>query len=515
MQSSLGHARRRHARSHLLSVHGVRRLARSQTAFLIIGVVFLVVLVARKTKRQSGAGAHRRFLLAQPSKSFDRHGTPSGLSELLGRRKPLDRHAALDSATWDPTSAWFREQPMAALFPTCQHPQWCDDQYDPAETDRVQRALWAHQNPADCGSARYLVLDSAWNKAAGLGSSLHMHMYFLALALTSDRILVPADDLRWTYATPGLCGPDQGASMSVSDDAGTRAGTPANLHSRYLDCYFLPTTRCRLDAAAQRSAPQATSLHEPHKVVHLRAYHSVLNTTFCELTVQSSAPGLVEFQERPPSWWYAQLTKFVVRPTEHTLRDLVWPLQQAAFFTSQGRLPHPLAAIFIRAGDKGSESPLRSVDEHFAALAPLARQLNIRDVYVGSDSASRLAEAVEMYGHAYRLHYINWQRPGDGLAMPAVRAAAGTARIADLTRLALADLAITAQADVLVGTLSSNWLRLADELRRAGGKARVPVATPEGRLYYSQCEETGPGGEVGSVQHMERVTKIVQSWRPV
>jgi hypothetical protein len=56
------------------------------------------------------------------------------------------------------------------------------------------------------------------------------------------------------------------------------------------------------------------------------------------------------------------------------------------------------------------------------------------------------------------------------------------ARIADLTRLALADLAITAQADVLVGTLSSNWPRLADELRRAGGKARVPVATPEGRL---------------------------------
>ncbi len=52
-QSSLGHARRRHARSHLLSVHDVRRLARAQTAFLIIGVVFLVVLVARKTKRQS------------------------------------------------------------------------------------------------------------------------------------------------------------------------------------------------------------------------------------------------------------------------------------------------------------------------------------------------------------------------------------------------------------------------------------------------------------------------------
>ena len=67
----------------------------------------------------------------------------------------------------------------------------------------------------------------------------------------------------------------------------------------------------------------------------------------------------------------------------YKLQDLVWPLQQAAFFTSQGRLPHPLAAMLIRAGDKGSESPLRSVDEHFVALAHLARQLSVREVHVG------------------------------------------------------------------------------------------------------------------------------------
>ena len=55
-------------------------------------------------------------------------------------------------------------------------------------------------------------------------------------------------------------------------------------------------------------------------------------------------------------------------------------------------------------------------------------------------------------------------------------------RMDQLMRLALADLFITVQADAFVGTLSSNWARLTDELRRANGKARVPYATPEGFL---------------------------------
>jgi hypothetical protein len=406
------------------------------------------------------------------------------------------------SSAWEPAASWFRAQPMATLFPSCQHPQWCDDQYDPAETDRVQRALWAHQNPVDCNAARYMVLDSSWappHWRAGLGSSLHMHMYFLALALTDDRILVAGDDLDWAYAGDGsVCGPP-------SDAAGSKP--------RYLDCLFLPSTRCALDVAAQADAPLVTSLHQPDRVVRLRPYHSLLGTSFCELTVQASTPPLAAFRDAPPSWWYAQLAKFVVRPTEHTLRHLVWPLQQAAFYRTAGRLPHPLAAMFIRAGDKGSEAPLQSVDDHFAALAPLARKLNIKDVYVGSDSAACLAEAVERFGSTYTIHYINWQRPGGGLAMEDVEAATGSgSRMADLTRLAIADLAITAQADVLVGSLSSNWPRLADELRRAGGKARVPVATPEGRLYYSLCEETA-GGQIGSPQHMDRIDTIARGMR--
>jgi hypothetical protein len=33
--------------------------------------------------------------------------------------------------------------------------------------------------------------------------------------------------------------------------------------------------------------------------------------------------------------------------------------------------------------------------------------------------------------------------------------------------------------DVFVGTRSSNWCRVIDELRKANGKARVPFYSPE------------------------------------
>jgi hypothetical protein len=181
----------------------------------------------------------------------------------------------------------------------------------------------------------------------------------------------------------------------------------------------------------------------------------------------------------PSHWWKAQLTKFVLRPSAYTLRHIVWPLQQSAFYQTQGALPHPLAAVFIRAGDKYKEAKPMSVDSHFAELAPVAASLGIKNVYVGSDSSDCIAEAVTKYGATYNIHFIDWSRPSSGLKMSDVHQSKQSWRMTQLMRLALADLFITAQADLLVGTLSSNWARLGDELRRANGKTRVPYLNPE------------------------------------
>jgi hypothetical protein len=169
--------------------------------------------------------------------------------------------------------------------------------------------------------------------------------------------------------------------------------------------------------------------------------------------------------------------------------------------------------MFIRAGDKAKEAAPMSVAAHFKELQPIAEALGVKDVYVGSDSWDRIAEAVDQFGSNYTIHFIDWHRPASGIAWQDVASSTGTWRMTQLVRLALADLFITAQSDVLVGTLSSNWARLSDMIRRANGKARVPVATPEKVLMYSRCEHTGVDGFIGSEDHVRRIADIVSSIR--
>ena len=117
-----------------------------------------------------------------------------------------------------------------------------------------------------------------------------------------------------------------------------------------------------------------------------------------------------------------------------------------------------------------------SVDAHFAELAPVAARLGIKDVYLSSDSGDRIAEAIAKYGAEYTMHFIPWSRPQGGYIEDEEKEAW---RMRDIVRLTLADVFIKAQADVMVGTLSSNQGRLADEFRVANGKGWVPFLTPE------------------------------------
>lgn len=72
---------------------------------------------------------------------------------------------------------------MSAHFSECAAPDPadCDGWYSKKTTAAVQAALWASQNPGHCESARFLVLTQPWH--SGFGSSLHIHMYMLAVAI--------------------------------------------------------------------------------------------------------------------------------------------------------------------------------------------------------------------------------------------------------------------------------------------------------------------------------------------
>ena len=290
----------------------------------------------------------------------------------------------------------------------------------------------------------------------------------------------------------------------------------------------------------------------------------------------AAAAALAAFADRPPSWWLAQLMKYALRPRPRVLRDFVAPMQAQAFGSSSKAdgsgsgsgsgsgnnatssspdssslpspspppfppLPHPLASVFIRGGDKGRESALLPARAYFDELEPLAERLGIRDVYVSSDDGDAIEAVRRAYGgfrenvggsggngtaaaadgagggggsgggggdgnakkqdeqsrrRQYRVHAIDWPRPRGGVTFAQVLAWRDRPEMEATVRLALADVFVTAQADVQAGTLSSNWCRVGDMLRRANGRGRLPYVTPERpSLWVASCESVEPEGK--------------------
>ena len=575
--------------------------------------------------------------------------------------------------------SWFDSQDWGSLYPRCtQADEWCDARYPRGETDAVQRALHAHQNPADCGRARLLVLSAEYS--SGLGSSLHIHAYMLSLALSDNRVLVVDPAARWEYAPRGLC------SCGGGVEELPRTCEPGTVLANK-DCFFLPASRCPLPSGSGKgtrdgdkgtrdgdkgtrdgdkgtrdggkgtrdgdkgtrdgdkgksgggddgdwrtTAPQFAPGSDA-RVMQARSFYDFFGVSQCDIMVlaremttrtkrggndtgaapvsgrgsvaaanASSAPtaittasaaaadpssssvssssssppkpgetererihrrdraaaaaALAAFADRPPSWWLAQLMKYMLRPRPRVLRDFVAPMQARAFggltendgkkdgnattsSPSSPLLPHPLASVFIRGGDKGKESALLPAQAYLDELEPLAEKLGIRDLYVSSDDGDAIEAVRRAYGgfaespgssggndplgaaaadddddangdgkkqetrnrkearRQYRVHSIDWPRPRGGVTYAQVLAWRDRPEMEDMVRLALADVFVTAQADVQAGTLSSNWCRVGDMLRRANGRGRLPYVTPErpAQLWVASCESVEPEGK--------------------
>ena len=119
---------------------------------------------------------------------------------------------------------------------------------------------------------------------------------------------------------------------------------------RYLDCFFLPTTTCPLPkdwrdrAVRMPSTPAEAHLNMTAEIVSVAATTSFTytNTTLrtwrydqVEHVTLSNIPALVEHRDKTSQWWMAQLMKFMLRPSDYTLKHLVWPVQQGAFYRTQ------------------------------------------------------------------------------------------------------------------------------------------------------------------------------------
>ena len=419
-----------------------------------------------------------------------------------------------NSIAWDPDPVgsqghwYFTEAAQSRInssFPRCQHKQWCDDEYALEDTKDVQEAIFKHQNPDDCSTARLMIKSSQW--PAGVGSTLAIHAFFLAMAISDNRVLVVPPGQGWTYTSCGLCSCKSGLP-SVNHTESGEAGCPANADClSNSNCFFIPTTKCQMPETM--GGVGQWKLGDKARVVQQTGNSELFDIDNCEISVQSPIPGLARYREKMSSWWQAQMFKYLLRPRRSLMRQIIAPLQASAFYRNNGIIPRPLASVFIRAGDKSMEVAQKSAEEYYKVLKPIAEKLGAKDVYVGSDDPNQIHRFIELYGKEFNIHWIDYFRPVKGFTFNEVSGWSGTYKMDQLMRLVLADLFITVQADVMVGSHQSNWCRLSDGLRRANGKVRVPYGTTTDELMYSMCENTGKNLHL-HLERFERMKKIVR-----
>jgi hypothetical protein len=298
--------------------------------------------------------------------------------------------------------------------------------------ERLEGTFYRHQHPADCGQARFLILTKEW--PAGLGSVIHTKASMLMLAAHNGRVLIDSPHINWTCTNPQSC------------------------PSKDWSCYFAPLTNCTLPLNWE-------SLAEPFSHAAKSQY-----------TTSSPSPNLISdlteygFASQPPPWWFAQASAYLVRPNARTLSAVCYAWE--CIMPGRKYPPRPLASIFIRRGDKWKEAKLREPYEYFALLDKFNVQNHftkpIGDVYVGTDDAHMLKTAIEFRN--YSLFFINYPRETGGLKMDAVDQRFQTPLIEWQVLMSLSDLLIAASSDLVIGTISSNWCRLINELRLVQGK---------------------------------------------
>lgn len=191
------------------------------------------------------------------------------------------------------------------------------------------------------------------------------------------------------------------------------------------------------------------------------------------------------FINRTFHWYRAQLVFYLMRFRSETLIHAQCVVAQH-FEPSSVDLHHPYIAIYVRRSDKVKNKEMSqayTLKQYFDLFDAHARRANIRTVYINSEDQQVFDEFAQ----------INREKRGY-YKLLSIKAARNViyAKLIRMTRAQrrnvvlefLSDLFIEANADLHVGTLTSNWCRLVDEIRLVLGKT-IPYYTPENQYLMN------------------------------
>ncbi len=314
----------------------------------------------------------------------------------------------------------------------------------------AQRHIWEHQHPADCKAARFLIYIPVKN---GIGSNYHTMGQALASAMTLDRVMLLMQDSEHPYYDELYC---------------TKIFPQAR--PSFHDCFFEPISNCTLSDAETAlntsnidythltdvSKLNAVSPWPEDRVVKLLYYPSprnLLPPIFKDFLETSSVdPSKTRY------WWRAQSVSFLVRPNAMTLAEL--HIRKAKFFRKS--IQPGTIALHIRRGDKSQEYPPTG-DRFYIKGAESAlfldRKLK-RNLFLLTDDPRSVVFFNDLAN--WNVSYATIPRSDQSISTAERATRHGKANEIFFS---LLDLDLALQCDAWVGTLTSNWSRLIDELR--------------------------------------------------
>jgi hypothetical protein len=149
-------------------------------------------------------------------------------------------------------------------------------------------------------------------------------------------------------------------------------------------------------------------------------------------------------------------------------------------------LHHPYIAVYVRRSDKVKNKEMSqaySLKQYFELFDDDARRANISTVYINSEDEQVFNEFEKLNKEKQGYYKLLSVKASRNVVYSSLTWMSRRRR-GKIVLEFLSDLFIEANADLHVGTLSSNWCRLVDEIRLVLGKT-LPYYTPENKLFMN------------------------------
>lgn len=316
-------------------------------------------------------------------------------------------------------------------------------------TAYAQSLIWRHQHPTSCKAVKYLIFFPAHH---GIGSNVHLLGQTLAIAMALERVLLVAEDPSHPYYDAGFC-------------TDTKS---------YHDCYFEAISSCNLSDAATSvglASLDYSKINDISGVTDDRPNDLVVAVRRAPADRLSIPPVLQIFLDTSPVepskhfyWWRAQSASFVLRPNKKTLAEMQRHVLQ---IFPREKVQKGTISCHIRRGDKWTETAMTEDATYVHALEQLLVQAEHQGVHLNREV---FLSTEDPQAIIYFENLKNWttyytvvpRKPDRNRSNQDYAREFGPAR--ELIN-SLINLDLALQSDAWVGTLSSNWCRLIDELR--------------------------------------------------